>query len=39
MLSMNTVTNFSNSDMQTEFMRYMKCADTFVNLKDITRYS
>jgi hypothetical protein len=25
--------------MKTEFMRYMKCAGTFVNPNDMTRYS
>jgi accessory colonization factor AcfC len=29
----------SNSDIKTEFMRYMKCASTFINPNDITRYS
>jgi hypothetical protein len=36
---MNTMTNWSNTGMKTEFMRYMKCASAFVNPKDITRYS
>jgi hypothetical protein len=38
MSSMNTTTNLSNSDMNTEFMRYMKCAGAFVSPKDMTRY-
>jgi hypothetical protein len=33
------MTNLSNSDMNTEFMRYMKCAGAFINPKDMTRYS
>jgi hypothetical protein len=37
--SMKTMINLSNSDMKTEFMRYMKCAGVFVNLNDMTRYS
>jgi hypothetical protein len=36
---MKTMTNLTNSDMNTEFMRYMKCVSAFVNLKDMTRYS
>jgi hypothetical protein len=39
MSSMNTTTNLSNSGKKTEFMRYMKCASSFVNLNDMTRYS
>jgi hypothetical protein len=39
MSSMNTMTNGSNSDMKTEFMRHMKCAGALVNPKDMTRYS
>jgi hypothetical protein len=31
--------NLSNSDMNTEFIRYMKCAGALVNLNDITKYS
>jgi hypothetical protein len=39
MSSMKTTTNLNNSGMNTEFMRYMKCAGAFVNAKDMTRYS
>jgi hypothetical protein len=39
MSSMNTTMNWSNSSMKTEFMRYMKCAGTFINPNDMTRYS
>jgi hypothetical protein len=39
MSSMNTTTNLSNSDMNTNFMTYMKCADALVNPNGITRYS
>jgi hypothetical protein len=39
MSSMKTWSHLSNSDMNTEFIRYMKCADAFVNRNDMTRYS
>jgi hypothetical protein len=39
MSSMNTTTNLSNSDVKTEFIRYMKCVATFVNPNDMIRYS
>jgi hypothetical protein len=39
MLSMKTTMNLSNSGMETEFMRYIKCAGAFVNPNDMTRYS
>jgi hypothetical protein len=39
MSSMNTMANWSNSGMKTEFMRYMKCVSALVNPKDMTRYS
>jgi hypothetical protein len=39
MSSMNIMTNRSNSGMKIEFMRYMKCADAFVNPKDMTIYA
>jgi hypothetical protein len=39
MSSMNTTTNWSISGIKTEFIRYMKCADAFVNPNDMTRYS
>jgi hypothetical protein len=38
MSSMNTITNLSNSDMNTEFIRYMKCAGALVSPNDITKY-
>jgi hypothetical protein len=31
--------NLSNSGIKTEFIRYVKWAGAFVNLKDITKYS
>jgi hypothetical protein len=34
MSSMNTTTNLSNSGMNTEFIRYMKCVGAFVNPND-----
>jgi hypothetical protein len=37
--SMKTTTNLSNSGLNTEFIRYVKWAGAFVNLKGITRYS
>jgi hypothetical protein len=39
MSSMNTMTNWSNTGMKIEFIRYMKCAGAFVNQNDMTRYS
>jgi hypothetical protein len=39
MSSMKTTTNLSNSDMNTEFIRYMKCAGALVSPNDITKYS
>jgi hypothetical protein len=34
-----TTVNRSNSDMNTEFIRYMKCVGAFVKPKDRRRYS
>jgi hypothetical protein len=39
MSSVKNTINLSNSDMKTEFMRYVKCADVFVNPNEMTRYS
>jgi hypothetical protein len=39
MSSMNTMTNLSNSGMNTEFIRYMKCVGALVSPNDITKYS
>jgi hypothetical protein len=39
MSSMKTTTKLSNSDMNTEFIKYVKWAGVFVNPKDITKYS
>jgi hypothetical protein len=39
MSSMKTTTNLSNSGMNTEFIRYMKCAGALVSPNDITKYS
>jgi hypothetical protein len=36
---MKTTTNLSSSGMKTEFIRYMKYADAFVNPNYITSYS
>jgi hypothetical protein len=36
---MKITINLSNSDMKTEFMRYMKCTGAFVNPNDLTKYS
>jgi hypothetical protein len=36
---MKTMTNLSNSGMNTEFIRYMKCAGALVSPNDITKYS
>jgi hypothetical protein len=33
------MTNLSNSDMNTEFIKYMKCAGALVSPNDITKYS
>jgi hypothetical protein len=39
MSSMKTTTNLSNSGINTEFIKYVKWAGAFVNLKDMTKYS
>jgi hypothetical protein len=39
MSSMKTTTNLSSSDMNTEFIRYMKYARALVSTNDITKYS
>jgi hypothetical protein len=39
MSSMKTTTNLSNSDMNMEFIRYMKCAGALVSPNDIIKYS
>jgi hypothetical protein len=39
MSSMNTTTNLSNSGMNIEFIRYIKCAGALVSPNDITKYS
>jgi hypothetical protein len=39
MSSINTTINLSNSGINTEFIKYMKCAGALVKPKDITRYS
>jgi hypothetical protein len=39
MLSMNTTTNLSNSSMNIEFIKYMKCVGVLVSLNDIIKYS
>jgi hypothetical protein len=39
MSSMNTRTNLSNSDMNIEFIRYMKCVGALLSPNDITKYS
>jgi hypothetical protein len=39
MSSIKTTINLSSSDIQPEFMRYIKCVIAFVNPNDITRYS
>jgi hypothetical protein len=36
---MKTTINMSNSGMNTEFIRYMKCVGALVNPNDITKYS
>jgi hypothetical protein len=36
---MNNMTNLSNSDMNTEFIKYKKCARALVSPNDITKYS
>jgi hypothetical protein len=39
MLSMKTTKNLSSSDMNTEFIRYMKCVGALVSPNDINKYS
>jgi hypothetical protein len=39
MSSMKTTINLSNSSMNTEFIRYMKCVGALVSPNDITKYS
>jgi hypothetical protein len=39
MSSMKTMTNLSNSDINIEFIRYMKSAGALVSQNDITKYS
>jgi hypothetical protein len=39
MSSMNTTPNLSNSDMNAESIRYMKCAGALVSPNDIIKYS
>jgi hypothetical protein len=39
MSSMNTIINLSNSGMNIEFIKYMKCAGALVSPKDMTKYS
>jgi hypothetical protein len=39
MSSKKTTTNLSNSGINTEFIKYVKWAEAFVNSKDITKYS
>jgi hypothetical protein len=39
MSSMKTTTNLSNLSMNIVFIKYVKWAGAFVNLKDITKYS
>jgi hypothetical protein len=39
MSSMKTTTNLSNSDINTEFIKYVKWTGAFVNSKDMTKYS
>jgi hypothetical protein len=36
---MKTMTNLSNSGMNMEFIRYIKCAGALVSPNDITKYS
>jgi hypothetical protein len=36
---MNTMTNLSNSGMNMEFIKYMKCVGALVSLNNITKYS
>jgi hypothetical protein len=38
MSSLKTMITLSNSDMNTEFIRYMKCAGALVSPNDITKY-
>jgi hypothetical protein len=39
MSSMKTMIDLSNSSMNTEFIRYMKCVGALVYSNDTTRYS
>jgi hypothetical protein len=39
MSSMKTTINLSYSGMNTEFIRYMKCAGALVSPNNITKYS
>jgi hypothetical protein len=39
MSSMNTMTNLSNSGMNMEFIRYIKCVGALVSPNNITKYS
>jgi ABC-type xylose transport system permease subunit len=39
MLSMKTTMNLSNSSINMEFIRYIKCAGVLVSPNDITKYS
>jgi hypothetical protein len=36
---MKTTMNLSNSGINTDFIRYIKCAGALVSPKDMTRYS
>jgi hypothetical protein len=36
---MKTTTNLSNSGINIEFIKYIKCAGAFINPKDMIRYS
>jgi hypothetical protein len=39
MSSMKTTTNLSNSGINIEFIKYVKWAGAYFNLKDMTKYS
>jgi hypothetical protein len=39
MMSVNTMTNLSNFGINTEFIKYMKCAGPLVSLNGIIKYS
>jgi hypothetical protein len=39
MSSMKTTINLSNSGMNMEFIKYIKCAGALVSPNDITKYS